>query len=64
MTVEGKRVLVTGAAQGIGRGSSNGSPPTAQRLCVADLNAEGAEQVAAGDPREWRRGGLRRRQRG
>lgn len=47
MTVEGKRILVTGAAQGIGRGIVERLAAEGAKVCVADLNAEGAEQVAA-----------------
>ena len=48
MTVEGKRVLVTGAAQGIGRGIVERLASEGALVCVADLNGDGAEQVAAG----------------
>ncbi len=47
MTVEGKRVLVTGAAQGIGRAIADRLAAEGAAVCVADLNADGAEQVVA-----------------
>jgi len=48
MTVEGKRVLVTGAAQGIGRAISERLASEGASLCIADLDEEGAQRVAAG----------------
>lgn len=48
MTVDGKRVLVTGAAQGIGQGIVERLASEGALVCVADLNGDGAEQVAAG----------------
>ncbi|MDW3177999.1 MAG: glucose 1-dehydrogenase [Acidimicrobiia bacterium] len=47
MTVEGKRVLITGAAQGIGRSIAERLAAEGAAVCVADLNADGAAQVAA-----------------
>lgn len=46
MTVDGKRVLVTGAAQGIGRGIVERLAAEGASVCVADLNADLAEEVA------------------
>ena len=47
MSVEGKRVLITGAAQGIGRGIAERLASEGASVCVADLNGDGAEEVAA-----------------
>jgi meso-butanediol dehydrogenase / (S,S)-butanediol dehydrogenase / diacetyl reductase len=47
MSVEGKRVVITGAAQGIGLGIAERLAGEGAHVCVADLNADGAEQAAA-----------------
>jgi NAD(P)-dependent dehydrogenase (short-subunit alcohol dehydrogenase family) len=47
MTVEGKRIVITGAAQGIGLGIAERLAGEGARVCVADLNADGAEKAAA-----------------
>jgi meso-butanediol dehydrogenase / (S,S)-butanediol dehydrogenase / diacetyl reductase len=47
MTVEGKRVVITGAAQGIGLGIAERLAGEGAHVCVADLNGDGAEQAAA-----------------
>jgi meso-butanediol dehydrogenase / (S,S)-butanediol dehydrogenase / diacetyl reductase len=47
MTVAGKRVVITGAAQGIGLGIAERLAGEGARVCVADLNADGAERAAA-----------------
>ena len=47
MTVAGKRVVITGAAQGIGLGIAERLAREGAHVCVADLNADGAEQAAA-----------------
>jgi meso-butanediol dehydrogenase/(S,S)-butanediol dehydrogenase/diacetyl reductase len=47
MSVAGKRVVITGAAQGIGLGIAERLAGEGAQVCVADLNADGAEQAAA-----------------
>jgi meso-butanediol dehydrogenase / (S,S)-butanediol dehydrogenase / diacetyl reductase len=47
MTVAGKRIVITGAAQGIGLGIAERLAGEGARVCVADLNADGAERAAA-----------------
>ena len=47
MSVEGKRVVVTGAAQGIGRGIADRLAAEGASVCVADLDESGAEKAAA-----------------
>lgn len=47
MTVAGKRVVVTGAAQGIGEAIARRLASEGASVCVADLGADRAEQVAA-----------------
>lgn len=42
----GRSALVTGAASGIGRASARALAAEGARVCIADLNGEGAEQVA------------------
>jgi len=45
--LEGKVAIVTGAAGGIGSAYSRGLAEAGAAVVVADLNAEGAEKVAA-----------------
>jgi meso-butanediol dehydrogenase/(S,S)-butanediol dehydrogenase/diacetyl reductase len=47
MSVEGKRIVITGAAQGIGLGIAERLAAEGAHVCVADLNGDGAEQAAA-----------------
>jgi meso-butanediol dehydrogenase/(S,S)-butanediol dehydrogenase/diacetyl reductase len=47
LSVQGKRVVITGAAQGIGLGIAERLAGEGAKVCVADLNAEGAEKAAA-----------------
>jgi meso-butanediol dehydrogenase/(S,S)-butanediol dehydrogenase/diacetyl reductase len=47
MSVEGKRIVVTGAAQGIGRGIVERLAAEGAHVCVADIDGAGAEQSAA-----------------
>ena len=47
MSVEGKRVVVTGAAQGIGRGIVERLAAEGASVCVADIDEAGAEKTAA-----------------
>lgn len=47
MSIDGKVALVTGAASGIGRGIALALAHQGARLAIADLNIDGAEQVAA-----------------
>ena len=47
MRLAGKRALVTGAAQGFGAGIAEKFAAEGAQLIVADLNGEGAEEVAA-----------------
>jgi meso-butanediol dehydrogenase/(S,S)-butanediol dehydrogenase/diacetyl reductase len=47
MSVDGKRILVTGAAQGIGRGIVDRLAAEGAHVCVADIDEEGAEKAAA-----------------
>jgi meso-butanediol dehydrogenase/(S,S)-butanediol dehydrogenase/diacetyl reductase len=47
MSVAGKRVVITGAAQGIGLGIAERLAGEGAHVCVADLNADGAEKAAA-----------------
>ena len=47
MSVEGKRVVVTGAAQGIGRGIADRLAAEGASVCVADIDEAGAEKAAA-----------------
>lgn len=44
--LEGRGVVVTGAASGIGRAAALGFAAEGARVLAADLNAEGAEEVA------------------
>ncbi|KAA5824718.1 SDR family NAD(P)-dependent oxidoreductase [Saccharopolyspora hirsuta] len=46
-------VLVTGAASGIGRGVAESFAANGDRVVVADISAEAAEEVAAGLGAEW-----------
>ena len=46
MRLEGKTAIVTGAASGFGRGIAEKFAAEGARVIVADLNAEGAEEVA------------------
>lgn len=43
----GKRVVVTGAAGGLGRAFAEGFAASGARVAVADINADGAAQTAA-----------------
>lgn len=47
-TFANKTVIVTGAAQGIGRTTARRFAEDGALVCVADRNGDGAEQVAAG----------------
>lgn len=47
MSVQGKRVLVTGAAQGIGRGIVDRLASEGAHVCVADIDEAGAKKAAA-----------------
>jgi 3-oxoacyl-[acyl-carrier protein] reductase len=47
MRLDGKVVIVTGAAGGIGEGYARGIAGAGAKLVVADLDAAGAERVAA-----------------
>lgn len=47
MSVDGKRVLITGAAQGIGEAIARRLAQDGASVCVADIDGGGAEQVAA-----------------
>jgi NAD(P)-dependent dehydrogenase (short-subunit alcohol dehydrogenase family) len=46
--LEGKRVLVTGAGQGLGKAYAEAMAREGARVAVNDINAESAEQAAAG----------------
>ena len=46
MTVAGKRIVVTGAAQGIGRGIVERLATEGANVCVADIDESGAERAA------------------
>jgi 3-oxoacyl-[acyl-carrier protein] reductase len=48
MRLEGKTAIVTGAASGFGAGIARRFAAEGARVMVADLNAEGAEALAAG----------------
>ena len=48
MQLEGKAVLVTGAARGMGRATAELAAAEGARVAVADLNIDGAEAVAKG----------------
>ena len=48
MQLEGKAVLVTGAARGLGRAIAEMAAAEGARLAVADLNLDGVEVVAQG----------------
>ena len=48
MQLEGKAVLVTGAARGLGRAIAEMAAAEGARLAVADLNLDGVEAVAQG----------------
>ena len=48
MQLEGKAVLVTGAARGMGRAIAEQAAEEGARVAVADINAAGVEAVAAG----------------
>jgi NAD(P)-dependent dehydrogenase (short-subunit alcohol dehydrogenase family) len=45
-SLEGKAAIVTGGASGIGRATARAFAREGARVCVADLNGEGAEAVA------------------
>lgn len=47
MRMEGRTVIVTGAAQGIGRGIATRLAMEGARVMIGDLNADGAEAAAA-----------------
>src|SRR5882757_1500161 len=46
--LDGRSVVITGAARGIGAGLAKRLGAEGASVTVADLNAEGAEQVAGG----------------
>lgn len=47
MRLDGKRILVTGAASGFGKGIAETFAREGARVAVVDLNLEGAQRVAA-----------------
>src|ERR1044072_6837491 len=44
--LEGKRVLITGAAGGLGRAFAEAFASTGAKVVVSDINADGVEQTA------------------
>ena len=46
MRMEGRKVIVTGGAQGIGRGIATRLAQEGAAVMIADLNADGAEAAA------------------
>src|SRR3546814_6869718 len=51
---EGKIILITGAASGLGRAAGAGFAQEGASLCLADLDADGLAEICRADPREWR----------
>jgi 3-oxoacyl-[acyl-carrier protein] reductase len=46
MRLEGKNVLITGSAQGIGKSIAQGMAVEGANVCIADINIESAESTA------------------
>src|SRR3546814_20192736 len=51
---EGKIILITGAASGLGRAAGTGFAQEDAILCLADLDADGLAEICRADPREGR----------
>ena len=54
MRLEGKNVIITGGASGIGRAICEVFAEEGARLTIADIDVEGGEQTLA-NVRGWRR---------
>lgn len=50
MSLEGKVIVVTGAARGVGRGVAELALQLGARVCAVDMNREGIEELAASAP--------------
>ena len=61
MSLEGRVIMITGAAQGVGRGVAKKAGALGATLALVDLNDEGAQETAAAGFFPRRRGQAVRR---